>query len=139
MPGNGLADSRARARLGSGAAVFLIHTGRFDNTFFATVGRFSQRADARPQGWIPVCPVRDFSVWRQVQRRLWRGSPPTLRLSSGFWAFPDPYWTISGSFGVCSHFLIIRQADGFSQSRVFQNEQNGAKKRYKSQNSILRS
>ena len=45
--------------------------------------------------------------------------------------FPTPTTRFRGE--------IIRQADAFVRHQYFQNEQNGAKKRYKSQNSILRS
>ena len=97
----------------------------------ATVGRFSQRTHARPQGWIPVCAVTFFAVWRQVRRQLWRWAPPTPELSSRFWAVPDPYYTIPGRNRAARHFFIINQADAFVSHRYFQNGQNRPKTRYK--------
>ena len=46
--------------------------------------------------------------------------------------------TISGEKSCGPTFFVIRQGDAFVTHQYFQNEQNGAKKRYKSQISILR-
>ena len=93
----------------------------------ATIGRFSQRTHARPQGWIPVCPVTFFAIWRRVRWRVWRGCRPSLDFSSGFWAVPDPYGTIPGRNRAVRHFFIMHQADAFATPQEFQNEQNRQK------------
>ena len=93
----------------------------------ATVGRFSQRAHARPQGWFPVCAVTFFAIWRRVRRRVWRGCRPSLDFSSGFWAVPDPYYTIPGRNRADQLFFIVRQPDAFATPQEFQNGQNRPK------------
>ena len=107
-------------------------------TLIATVGRFSQRTHARPQGWIPVCAVTFFAFCRQVRWRVWRGCRPSLDFSSGFWAVPDPYDTIPGRNRARRLFFFMRQADAFVTPQEFQNEQNRSKNDTKSKNPSLR-
>ena len=96
----------------------------------ATVGRFSQRTHARPQGWIPVCPVTFFAVWRQVQGgasyRLCC-SPPV------FGRFPTPTGRFRGGIE-CAHFfsssgrpMLLSDTNIFKTSKIGQKSDTNPK------------
>ena len=62
---------------------------------------------------------------------------PSLVLSSGFWAFPDPYYTIPGRNRAARLFFSDFAADAFLTDIFFQNEQNRSKNDTNLKSSIL--
>ena len=80
-----------------------------------------------------VCAHVFFGLAPSSRTTLERVGQPNLVLSSRFWAFPDPYYTIPGRNRASQLFFIMKQAGTFLTDTLFQNEQNRTKKRYKSQ------